>query len=388
MTFLYLILKEIKHQYKSVIFYTFAFVVFMFYVSQYNNEANRLKPPNPNSVYKKVQITSIDGRLVLGYKELYGILKGGYIEKYVPTAKKIKLDDDQMNELQKFIDNMAPNADVLNIEPKDIKIDYESMIDFMNKFDYEFGGNTVLGPKYRQFMRAMTYEEALKDYENQKNNPNTIEIYARNLADYLGVSAGLFVVFLSAFTLLKDKFSGTQDLIYSSNVKAITYIGARFLGLFICVMSVFISIALIEAIITLFQAIMYGVSINLFSYLKYIIIWVAPTVMFCVILPMLLSIISENSIIPIAAQLALVMFLLFNTGLSGDYDFMHFIIRFNGFDSNSAVYYQKFASDIKYNRIFYVGISFLFFLITTFTWSLKRNKAIGGISRGNQNKPS
>lgn len=381
MVFLNLTLKEIKLQFRSVTFYVFIIVVLLFYSYQYTEETNRLRPPKSDIVYDKVEVTTKEEKLVLGYKELYGVLKSRDVVKYAPIAKKIRLTDNQIKKLEKFIENMAPNADVMTIEPNDIKIDYETMINFMNNLDIELGGNTILGSKCRQFIRPMTYEEALMDYERQKSDKNITEVYGRILADYLGVSAGLFVVFLSAFSILRDKYYGTQELIYSSSVKAIEYIGAKFTGLFISVMSVFLTIGLIETAIFLFQANKYHIAINAFAFIKYIVIWVAPTVMFVIILPMLISIIVENSILPIVVQLGATLLLLLNTELTGMYDFKRFIIRFNS--SKSVDYYKKLVVNIKYNRLFYMVVSILLILITAFIWTVKRNKKMGGIQNGN-----
>ncbi len=378
MIFLNLIVSEIKYQFRNTTFFVFIIVVVLFYSYQYCEEANRLKPPDPNLVYSTIEATSKEEKLVLGYKELYGSLKSKNVIKYAPIAKKVKLTDKQLQHIEKFIVNMAPNTNVLTIEPKDIKIDYESMIDYMNSLDSELGGNTVLGPKYRQFIRAMTYEESLIEYESQKDDGKITAVYARMLADYLGISAGLFVVFLSSFSLLRDKYWRTQELIFSSNVKSIVYVGAKFIGLFISVMSVFLTIGLIETTIFLFQANMYNATVNFLDFFKYIIAWVAPTVMFGIILPMLIAIIAENSIFAIVVKFCMTLILLFNTELTGQYDFTRFIIRFNGNN-----FYQQFASAIKYNRLFYVGISLMLILLTTFIWEVKRNKVMGGILHGN-----
>ncbi|WP_027633531.1 ABC transporter permease [Clostridium hydrogeniformans] len=399
MVFLNLTLSEIKQQLRSVKFYNFLLLLLIFYLYQYKVDGNRFKPPSSNVEYNKVVITPEAENLVLGYKELHEVLRSKEVIRYLPIAQKVKLSDKQIDNLEEYLDKIAPNIDVSTIKDKDINTNYRSMREYMRNLDEDLGGKTFLG-RYYKFMESMTYEEALIDYERQNSDKNITDIYGRILADYLGVGAGLFVVFFSAFSMIRDKECGTQELIYSSKVRSFEYVGAKFMGMFITAMGVFLILGVIETIIFSFQGEIYNIKINPisfqwnfhyikinpFSFIKYIIGWVAPTVMFTIGLSMLISVVFENAILPIVVQVGATLLLIFNTELTGVYDFTRFIIRFNTVKYGD--YYAKFTETIIYNRFFYVGISLLLLLVTSYIWTIKRNRNIGGVLHGSYTKTS
>jgi len=384
MIFLKLTGKEIKHQFKSITFYVFLFVVLAFYASQYYDATELLRPPVSDKVYNTIEARTEEEMLEVGYKGLYGVYLSGKVNQYVPVSRSVKLTDGQKQELEIFLNNMAPDGNVLNMESTNIQISYQEMIDYMNHLDSELGGNTAFGPNHRTFFRALTYDEALIEYDKLRENKYISDAYARLLCDYLGLFAGGFVVFFSAFSLLRDKQSGNQELIYASKIKSIIYVGAKFTGLFISIMSIFLSIGIIETFAFLQKAMAYQIPINMFVFIKYIFMWISPTVMFSIALPMFISIIFENSIVPIAVQLSLALFNVFNKANVGEYGISNFMIRYNVLDRSG--YYNTVAPMIAYNRFFYVGLSLVLVLLTSVIWTIRRNNVVLGGQNGNKLK--
>lgn len=379
MTFWKLTLVEIKHHMKSIIFYIFIIAMLLFYSTQYYNEVTRLQYPSQDSVYASVEAVTDNEKLLLGYKQLYGIFTDEAINKYIPVSKSIKLNDEQLQDLKAFLDQMAPDANVLELQQSDIIISYPEMISYMDSLDHKFGGDTSIGENYRQFLRPMTYDEALIEHQAFTSSPTITDCHARLLYDYMGIFAGIFVVFLSTFSLLRDRHSGSIDFIYSSKVKASTYVAAKFTGLFLCIMGAFACIALLESSIFLYQSITLGIQINAFAFFKYLLLWIAPTVMFSIIFPMFLSILFDNAIVPIVLHSALSLNLVYMNENYGIYGLGRFIIRFNLLDSN--LYYQSVQSSIMMNRLFYVFLSLFLLAATSKIWAMRRNQVTtGGIA--------
>ncbi|MBF4695506.1 ABC transporter permease [Fusibacter ferrireducens] len=376
MIFWKLALKEMKYQFKSVIFYVFILLGVMFYSSQYYEAVTMLQLPELDKVYTTVEATTEGDKLVAGYKDLYGVYLSGKVRKYIPISKNIKLNEVQLKDLENFLSKMAPGADVLKIEPDDIKISFEEMIAYMNKLDLSLGKNTSFGDVHRQFLRPLTYEEALVAYDKLKQDQNISNAYARLLSDYLGVYAAVFVVFLSAFSVLRDQYSGTQELIYGSKIKSIVYMGAKFVGLFISIMSLFLAIGLFETGVFLKKFIAYQMPINLFAFVHTIFAWVAPTVMFSIALSMFISIVVGNSLATIVVQTGAALFMVFSKGVVGEYGLDRFFIRYNTLLGED--YYQTVAASIACNRVFYVGLSIVLVIMTSIIWTIRRNSTVLG----------
>lgn len=375
MFFLNLILKEFKQQLKSIAFYIFIAIALVFYFSQYNGSVNRLVPPKQNSVYSVTKAKTEDEKVVIGYKTLNALLLDEYTYRYIPISKKVKLNDETLNEVKTFLDEISSNKDVLSIKRSDINIDYDTMINFMDSLDEELGGNTTLGEKYRSFFREMTYEEACEEYEKLSNRSDITDGYGRLLSDYLGIVAAMFSVFVCVSSADRDKRDGVEDLVYSSNVNSVAYVLAKAIGVIISIMSVILFIGLAECIVFLNESIKYNIPVNILPLLKYLIIWVGPTVMFVVSLCMLIMMLIQNSIISIIIQVGMAFWCENSTQLIGDYGLSKFIIRFNSIGDIDI--YNSCYKYIMYNRAFYFCISLIIIALSAVIWNIRRDKVLG-----------
>ncbi len=194
------------------------------------------------------------------------------------------------------------------------------------------------------------------------------------MADYLGIIAAVFGIFVCVVSAKRDKTYGVEDIVYSSNVNSIIYMVSKAIGLLVSIMAVFLFIGLIETIIFFMESVKYNIPVDLLAIFKYIIVWIGPTVMFEVSLCMLIVVLVENAILPIIIQLGLTFLCLLNTEYLGDYALSKFIIRFNTIDSSNI--YNKVSNAITYNRIFYFCISVVICVLTIWVWHMKRNKIL------------
>lgn len=370
-----LVLKEIKYQFKSITFYVFLGVVLLFYSSQFGiPNSGMLEVPKPNQErYGSTVETDKYKEMRKIYYDLQRDLNTGQISKYIlGIYKGVNLSEKDKSQIKNLLDKMVPSGKIDNPR-EDIKVTYDEYLDIIHEFDEMMGGNTVYSDKYRHVFRSMTYQEALNEYNILKKKDKFTNGYGRLFSDYMGITAGLFVVFVAAFVLLRDKKSNSHELIYSSGISSTTYVLAKYIAVCTCIMLGYLVLASYTTIKFILFASSKNLSIAPLAFYKYTFTWIMPTVLFSVSIAMLLSIIFNNGIIAIIVQ-AILWFS--STGsLLGDYRLSKYIIRFNS--SGEYDLYMQCRHSIIVNRIFYTIISLGIIMVTSYIWSKKRSNISG-----------
>ena len=366
-----LIGKELKYQFKSITFYVFFIIVLADFATQFIPDSNFTKPLPEQEYYGRTTETDIYLEMSRLYKNLSWDLEKGEIIKYPPPLgiiKKVKLSNNQKQNLKQMLDNMVPSG-ILNNPKEDIKISYDEFINMIRNFNKYMGGYTVYSDSLRHTSRPMTYEEALKEYEEITQKDEVTNAFARIFADYMGVAAGLFIIFISAFVLLRDREKNAHEVIYSSEVSSIKYVLSKYVAICISIMICFLSVATYSTIKFINLANINKYTIDYLAFYKYTFTWIMPTVLFTVALGMFLSILFNTSIIPIVVQ----FMLWFNSimPLEGEYSLDRYFIRFNTVGSYNE--YMQWRNQIICNRVFYTVISFGVIILTSYVWSKRRS---------------
>ncbi|SHH90839.1 ABC transporter permease [Clostridium grantii] len=363
-----LVLKEIKYQFKTITIYVFFGVIFLFYFSQFGIEAQEIYKPDPGSNdYGVVEITDEYEEMSGIYIQLKNDLLSGEVGKYTPLYKTVKLTEQEKSKLVNWLMEIAPTGEIKDAKT-DIKVGYDRFIDIIHSYDDLMGGNTVYNDENRHSFRGKTYEEALQEYKDLKNKDKFTNGSARLFVDYLGITAGLFPIFIAAFVLLRDKKSRANELINSSKISSIKYVFSKYIAVCICVMLGYLVLATFTTIKYMIVANKLNLVIDNFAFLKYTITWITPTVLFTVAMGMLLSIIFNNAIIGIVVQAIICYKSLMP--LEGDYSLTKNIIRFNSLGNHENYIYWR--NTIITNRLFFTGISLVMVMATVYLWSIKR----------------
>jgi len=382
-----LIVKNMKQTYKSITFIIFCFVVLFDFAIQFHaGELDLLKPPSPDQdYYGQVQVATDYEEMAYGYNQLLRIKSHQSIDAYpVGIYKAKKLSDQDLNDLQAFVSQMVPSGRIQ--EPSDIAIDIETYHSFIKDLDRSVGGATILGSTFYNPSRVMTYEEALEEYEVliQGNYSNA---FARYASDYLGITAALFIPFLSAFLLMKDKRTQTEDLIFSSPVSPARYIFTKFWALVLCIMSLYMAIALFETGLFMGLSYKYDLSFNVLAFVSHMVVWILPTVMMVTAVPMLVSVVFSNGIIATVSQFLVSFFMLTQVPLEGKTGWWHLFLRFNGLGDYD--HYETLRRGFLANRL---GLSLAALLVVvgvSRVWKIKRDQLfMKGISHDNTCKAS
>jgi hypothetical protein len=294
--------------------------------------------------------------------------------------KTVKLSEKDRNILSATAEKIAVPSDGGNIE---LKVSYEEYLNIVRKLDKDLGGNTDYSDKNRKMIlnRSMTYEEALQEFNNIINKDKITNAYGRLFSDYMGIAAGFFPIFLSAFILTRDKRSRMYELVYSRSVKSHTYVLAKYTALVIVMFLGYLIAATHATVKFACFASQNNYIIDYFAFYKYTFAWILPTLMFTTAFGMLISIIFGNGIAAVPAQ-----FILWITSLlplGGNYALTKILIRFN--TAGSYNNYIVWKNDIIINRIFYIILSLALVYIASMFLTLKRGGGFGLLGKSNGN---
>lgn len=401
-----LVLKEIKYQLRNVTFYLLIAVVLLFYVTQYFPYVQNGVLPEPKSTdgyYGERDVTDPEAEIKVVYDNIRRDYNFGLIYKQAlivnktvilsPAQKEAmksamdKLGDfkpkeesleENREEMTSGMDRaMIPKLKLDNpLETVEVKVSYEEYLQIVRDLDKALGGSTYYSDKYRKYIlhQPMTYEEAMKEFEAIISKDRVTNAYGRVFADYIGITAGLFPAFLSAFVLIRDRRSRMQELIYSRSISSVKYIAAKYLGILICLTVLYLAIAGHATFATVIIARKAGYAVDLLAFFKYTAAWIVPTLMFSTSMGMLVSLLFGNGGIAILVQF--VLWLLSINSLGGSYELYRNVVRFNTLGAYDK--YMAWLPQITANRIFYIILSILIVMAAAWVLSLKRG-SINGI---------
>ncbi|MFW6265085.1 MAG: ABC transporter permease [Bacillota bacterium] len=361
MTFLNIFRSEVKYQLKSIVFWIFIMVTIFFVMTQFGfySGSEVLAPQPGQSYYGRSSEVTEESELQGIYLYLTRDISRGQTLKYgfmINKDEKIRPEaKEAMLELQSRI--------------QDGDISYQEFNKMANQVDELLGGNTIYNEENRKryLSRELNYEEAKAIFDRKVNEAGLTNAYGRLFADYLGISAGFFPVFLAAFLLLKDRKNKMIELVQVRKVRPFTYITAKFTAITALVFLFYLLLSLQPTYAFYRIAAANAWDFHFFGFIKYVVYWILPTLMFTIAIGMTIAEIANRGVVAILVQI----FIWFNSisVLSGDYSLSKHIIRFNS--SSSYDLYLKSISAIRTNRIFYIVLSILILFICSWIWKKK-----------------
>lgn len=376
--------KELKYIFRNITFYIFIVIVGLFYFTQFTSVGSieSLKPPTPKEVEKQESLGKRSGygvKKITDHKkeirEVYLYLNrdynsGSILKEKIIINVNVKLSAKEKGYIKEAMEKIAPDEYFDNDDPNLVKVSYKEYLNIVRDLDKKLGGGTSYGDKRRsaELSEPKTYEDALKDYKELIQKDKVTNAGARLFADYMGITAGFFPVFLAAFILMKDKRSKMQELICSRSISSYTYILSKYLALCTALFIPYILYATHVTFIFFKVGIANNCTIDIWAFYKFSFYWIVPTILFTVALGMLISVVFNNGVIAIPIQF--ILWLNSLMPLKGNYSLNKFIIRFNTFGDYQS--YVSWSKSIAINRLFYLIISIMIIFITAFIWSKKR----------------
>ncbi len=355
---------EIKYQLKSIVFWVLAIAVLGFVFSQFTEEyvkfpgdqASGIEGQANSASYGVTHNLSSEEEIQLIRRHLWKDLfqKEGFT-RYGLIIKDIRVDEVQKKAMAQLIDKIDNHSS------------YQEFVVEVNKLDTVLGGNTIYGDKFRPMLsRKLTYEEAVENFENRVEEGMT-NVYGRLFADYLGLTAGLFPVFIGAFLLGRDRRWRMDDLIKIRGIRSLVYVSAKYLAVVLLLVGVYLIISLIPTVKFYFLSKANGWPFHPLGFLKYTVAWVLPTVLFTIACGMTIAELVGSGLIAVAAQ---IVFTFSNSlPLKGNYSLSRFIIRFNTIEGHDIL--VKSHDAILLNRLFYLLLSGLLVVLCAWVWEKK-----------------
>ncbi len=222
-------------------------------------------------------------------------------------------------------------------------------------------------------LSEMGYEEARSEYDQTIKGDKVTGSFARLFCDYMGLSLGLYPVFIIVFMWLKEHLDNMTELLYTRKVSSLKLVLTRYLA---GITMVFVPVILLsfESLIPLISfGSEHDISIDYFAYIKYILWWLLPTIMIVSAIGLFFTLLTDS---PIAILLQFLWWIIDKgaTGLSGDTKSTTLMIRHNTLRGYELI--KDNFHVICVNRLLMAGISILLVILSVWVLQQKRKGKI------------
>lgn len=342
--------------------------------------------PPPLPVYGLSEVTD-PGKIAQRYQwSIEADLENGWMDQRIffgSFAHKSKLSEADRKAMKAAVEQFkqiaASPAGHTATEVKQVAADLDEKLGGWT--NYMRDGMTFIDQitNYEAAMEHYRADEA--EYRQRVEEHQLIPGMARLFADYMGITAGIFPVFLAAFALGRDRASRMDELIGSRRIKALTYVGARFFAYALTVSLVYVLVSVLaawETAANLGDAV--GFLEALPTFLAYGTGWLLPTVWATTAFGMLIYTIFGSGLAAIPLQVA--WWLISALPLIGSYGPTKLFLRFN--TPTEAATYRHYADTILLNRVSYTVLAFL--LAAAAAWLWERRRSLGRSARGRKRR--
>lgn len=414
-----LFFKECKYILRSIIYFAFVVIIALFYASQLGNyvrddikgymdktkyaDKNSLVKPEPNSKYygykskeipDKVMPNMVANLIVEYNTNNFGTYPIGFY-------KSVKLNNDKLEKIDLYlreITALSPDeiTEIIAREDKKvvnssfverhtdysenipIKVDYKRFKQIMLEVSELVGkGSSYEKSNFGRFSEVpKTYEESLKEYNMLVNNDKISGAYARLFCDYMGIVAALFSIFVPTSYLLRDKSSKIQELIYYRKISSVKLVITRYFALIFMMLIPFIMLSLIPTVQLSIFGIQNGFSIDYFAFIKYIIFWILPTLLFVTAISYVFTTLTGTPIVIFIQFIWSFIGIMSTKASGGDYG-LAILIRHNQLGGLDIV--NQNINSLIINRTFYICFAFIMIGISIYLFEIKRG---GGLKIG------
>lgn len=256
-------------------------------------------------------------------------------------------------------------------------ISYEHFKELMQAADELIGGGSAYAEDslLRYFGEvAMTYEEAVAEYEELLLGDNLPQAYLRLFSDYAGIDLAIIPVFVCVFLWQMDKRSRMEDLIYSRKRSSLSLVLTRYAALVSCMM-VPLLLTLLHTCLSM-DRLYPEMPLSFGKAVGTAVLWLLPSVTVVTALGALLTELL-SPLIAIFAQGAWWYLALESTELVGEITKFKLMIRHNSL-GNLAEFEAQYGEFI-WNRWFYLVLSLALLLLTVLVYEGKRRGLWNGL---------
>ena len=380
--------KEIKKTAISITFFVFIIALLAMPLSQdVLNFSNHdvITAPKQGEDYGIQQKEVPELIMPAAFNSLYNEFTANeYIAYPIGFYKNVKLNETDKEKMAEIISTLSgvpvndllTSANSIEVTLSD-DLSYEEFKECMKQADDLVGGgsnyseNNLLNYSYV----AITYEEAVTNYNLIVNKDKFTGAYARLFCDYTGIILSILPVFIAVAICLKDKRAKMNDLIYVRKTSSFKLILSRYFDIVISVMLPTVILAYISNSTVWGQY--SGMALDYLAPLKYALGWLLPSVMIATAIGMFFT---ELTGTPIAIAIqALWWFIDLNVGvgrLRGVHTMFELTPRHNSL-GNTQIFLDEFHTLVA-NRLMIAGTALLLVAVTVIIYEQKRRGKFSG----------
>lgn len=380
--------KEIKKAAISITFFVFIIALLAMPLSQdVLNFSNHdvITAPKQGEDYGIQQKEVPELIMPAAFNSLYNEFTANeYIAYPIDFYKNVKLNETDKEKMAEIISTLSgvpvndllTSANSIEVTLSD-DISYEEFKECMKQADDLIGGgsnyseNNLLNYSYV----AITYEEAVTNYNLIVNEDKFTGAYARLFCDYVGIILSILPVFIAVAICLKDKQAKMNNLIYARKISSFKLILSRYFAVVISVMLPTVILAYISNSTVWGQY--SGMILDYLAPLKYALGWLMPSVMIAAAIGMFFTELIRTPI-AIAIQ-GLWWFIDLNAGvgrLRGVHTLFELTPRHNSL-GNTQIFLDEFHTLVT-NRLIIAGAALLLVAATVIIYEQKRRGKFSG----------
>ncbi|WP_455716771.1 ABC transporter permease [Anaerosporobacter sp.] len=367
-----LFMKECRAIVKSTTYYIFLACLVLFFVSQMESNTGITKPQEGQADYgykysenpKEIMEYTIDALLREFENETYIAYPFGFYKEVHPSKKT-------QSKIEAIIKETVDENSIV----KD-SISYEEFEANMDKIDDLLGGGTNYKASQLKINAyiPMTYEDAMKEYEDILYNDKISGAYARLFCDYMGLVLAILPMFLGVTRGLRDKRAKASDVIYSKKVSSAVIVLSRYLATVIMVLVPVILLSISPTLQSLYSAAQNGIKGDAFTYVRYIGGWLLPTILIAVSASFFLTELTNGPIAILVQGLWWYISIFMGADLLVGTVGYNIMPRFNTVGEYEV--FKEIFPQLVRNRLFYSGISILLIVATIIIYHYKRKGAL------------
>lgn len=176
-------------------------------------------------------------------------------------------------------------AAMINSEELQLKVlpgmTYEHFTELMTKADKLLGGGSGYAKDKLQSNAyvPMTYEQALKEYNDIIEKDHLTGAYARLFCDYLGITLAILPVFIAVTRGLRDRRAKAVEIIGSRRASSLHIVLSRYLAMVTMLLLPVLLLSSFMAIECINTGVKEGITLDYLAFPKYILGWLLPTIM-------------------------------------------------------------------------------------------------------------
>ena len=323
----------------------------------------------PVGFYKAVSLDESDREMVEKYiQELTGTNHEGIAEF---------MDEAQINYVEHGLSTYPEY--VFNTMIVDKNVSYDRFVEIMGAIDDILGGGSFYAVDSLASNFAlvpMTYEEAVKEYEDSITEDTMTGALSRLFCDYTGIDLALIPVFVAAAFTAADRRRRMTELVYSRKISSLRLTFTRYAAL---VTTMFIPVLITMIIAAVQASVVYsGEELKMHFMFTTPVFWLLPEIMIVTAVGMLLTeIFSAGIAIAVQGVWAFLSLMSGSNNLYGDITKFGLMCRHNTLYHRSA--FMETYNDFVFNRIFYMLLALVLVCAAAYVYNLKRGGRFNGI---------